>query len=102
MSNGASVYSPHSLTNIIPTTIIRNNCEIRHNNVSDELYWDSSFEVARRLMETHPAADLETVTLSMLQAWVLALPGFADDPDLVNDDLLAAIYQEWYEEVNPL
>ena len=53
-------------------------------------------------MAAHPSVDLETVTLAMIQAWVTALPEFADDPTLVNDDLLAAIYQEWYEEVNPL
>ena len=86
----------------MPPTIIQNNCEIHHNNVSDELYWDSSYEVACRLMEAHPAVDLEDVTLTMIQDWVLALPGFADDPALVNDDLLVAIYQEWYEEANPL
>jgi FeS assembly protein IscX len=34
----------------------------------------------------------------MIYDWVLALPDFVDDPQLVNDDLLQAIYQEWYEE----
>jgi FeS assembly protein IscX len=90
------------LTKDYPPTIIHNNCEIHHNNVSEELFWDSSYEVARRLMEAHPGVDLENVTLTMVQEWALALSGFADDPALVNDDLLTAIYQEWYEEVNPL
>ena len=70
--------------------------------MSEELYWDSSYAVARRLIAAHPGIALESVTLTMLQEWVLALPGFIDDPALVNDDLLTAIYQEWYEEVNPL
>jgi FeS assembly protein IscX len=70
--------------------------------VSGELYWDSTYELARRLMEAHPAVDFDDITLTMVQNWVLALPGFADDPALANDDLLAAIFQEWYEEVNPL
>ena len=70
--------------------------------MSEDLYWDASYALARRLMAAHPSVDLETVTLAMIQAWVTALPDFADDPTLVNDDLLAAIYQEWYEEVNPL
>ena len=52
-------------------------------------------------MASHPAVDLENVTLAMIQDWVLALPEFADEPALVNDELLAAIYREWYEEVNP-
>ena len=67
-----------------------------------ELYWDSSFAVARRLMEAHPEADLENLTLQTLHDWVIALPEFADDPQLANDDLLNAILREWYEEVNPL
>ena len=71
-------------------------------DVSDPLYWDASFALAHRLIEEHPAVDLESVTLTMVQDWVLALPEFADDRALVNDDLLAAIYQEWFEEVNPL
>ena len=47
-------------------------------------------------------ADLSQVTLNMLYNWVVALPDFQDDPLLANDDLLAAIHQEWYEETQPL
>ena len=64
----------------------------------EELYWDSSYAIARRLIAAHPGVDLSTVTLNMVYDWVLALPDFVDDPQLVNDDLLQAIYQEWYEE----
>lgn len=35
----------------------------------------------------------------MIFRWTLDLPGFEDDPELANDDILAAIFQEWYEEV---
>ena len=35
----------------------------------------------------------------MIFRWTLDLPGFVDDPELANDDILAAIFQEWYEEV---
>jgi FeS assembly protein IscX len=66
------------------------------------LYWDASFAVAQRLEGAHPGVDLSTVTLNMVYAWVLALPEFADDPQLVNDDLLEAIFQDWYEAKNPL
>mgnify|MGYP001610143273 CR=1 FL=1 len=38
----------------------------------------------------------------MIYTWALALPEFAAAPDLANDELLCAIYQEWYEENNPL
>jgi FeS assembly protein IscX len=27
------------------------------------------------------------------------LPEFEDDPQLANDDILRAIYQDWYEEI---
>jgi FeS assembly protein IscX len=31
---------------------------------------------------------------------IVTLPGFADDPALVNDGILNEILREWYEEVN--
>ena len=68
----------------------------------EELYWDSSYAIARRLIAAHPDVELSTVTLNMIYNWVIALPGFVDDPQLVNDDLLQAIYLEWYEETYPL
>ncbi|MBM2851171.1 MAG: Fe-S assembly protein IscX, partial [Anaerolineales bacterium] len=54
------------------------------------------------LIAAHPDVELSTVTLNMIYNWVIALPDFVDDPQLVNDDLLQAIYQEWYEETYPL
>jgi len=33
----------------------------------------------------------------MVYNWVISLPDFKDEPELANDDLLEAIYQEWYE-----
>jgi FeS assembly protein IscX len=70
--------------------------------MDEELYWDSSYAVARRLRREHPQVDLADVTLKMIYNWVVALPDFRDDPQLVNDELLTAIYQEWYEETHPL
>jgi FeS assembly protein IscX len=54
------------------------------------------------LIAAHPDVDLSAVTLNMIYNWVIALPDFVDDPQLVNDDLLQAICQEWYEETHPL
>lgn len=68
---------------------------------AEALYWDSPYAVARRLMEVHPDADLNAVTLRMIYNWVIALPEFQDDPQLANDELLTAIFQEWLEERNP-
>jgi FeS assembly protein IscX len=70
--------------------------------MADDLYWDSAYALARRLMERYPQARLDCVTLNMIYNWVVALPEFKDDPQLANDELLQAIYQEWYEEINPL
>ena len=61
--------------------------------------WEDSFAIARELSKSHPDIDLEDVSLMMIYQWTLKLPGFEDDPELANDSILAAIYQEWYEEV---
>lgn len=66
------------------------------------LIWDDSYAIALALIELHPHVDLDEVSLMMIYRWTIALPDFADDPELANDAILAAIYQEWYEEVNPL
>ncbi len=68
----------------------------------EELFWDGAYAIARRLIAERPGVDLSQVTLNMLYNWVLALPEFKDDPALANDELLNAIYQEWYEETHPL
>ena len=68
----------------------------------EELYWDGAYAIARRLQALRPGADLSQVTLNMIYNWTVNLPEFKDDPHLANDELLAAIYQEWYEETHPV
>jgi FeS assembly protein IscX len=68
----------------------------------EELYWDGPYAIAQRLRAAQPNADLSEITLNMIYNWTIALPEFKDDPQLANDDLLSAIYQEWYEETHPL
>ena len=70
--------------------------------IPEDLYWDGAFAIARQLQAAQPQIDLSQVTLNMIYNWVIALPDFRDDPELANDDLLAAIFQEWYEETHPL
>ena len=70
--------------------------------MDEDLFWDSTYGLARRLMRLHPDVDLDCVTLNMIYNWVVALPEFKDEPQLVNDEFLQAIYQEWYEERNPV
>jgi FeS assembly protein IscX len=62
------------------------------------LYWEASYEIVLRLMEVHPDADLDALGLHQLYEWIIALPGFADEPNLANDQILTEIMREWYEE----
>jgi FeS assembly protein IscX len=68
----------------------------------DAFTWEDSFAIARRLRWLHPDLVLEQVSLGMILRWTMELPGFADDPALANEGILNAIYQEWYEEANPV
>ena len=68
--------------------------------MNEELYWDSSYAIARRLMIVHPDVEWVNVTLNMIYNWVVALPEFQDDPRLANDELLTAIFRDWYEETH--
>lgn len=62
------------------------------------LYWEASYEIVLGLLEHHPDADLDRLGLGQLFEWIIALPGFADDPALAHDSLLSGILREWYEE----
>ena len=66
----------------------------------NRLYWESSYAIVLALMETYPGVDLNSVGLMQLRDWIVALPNFADDPDLANDAILTGILREWYEEAN--
>lgn len=69
-------------------------------DVPEPLYWDASYAIVLNLIALHPDADLETIGLQQLFEWIIALPGFADDPDLAHDGLLTEILREWYEEID--
>jgi FeS assembly protein IscX len=62
------------------------------------LNWESTFAVALALKSKHPQVNLESVSLGDILRWTLALENFQDDPALVNDEILSAIYQDWFEE----
>jgi FeS assembly protein IscX len=68
----------------------------------DPLYWDDSYAIARALIARFPDVNLAEVSLEMVYRWTINLPGFEDEIGLANDKILAAIYQEWFEEVNPV
>ncbi len=68
---------------------------------TDPLTWDDIYPIARTLNEQHPGLELANVSYQMIFQWTIELPAFFDDPNLWNESILAAIYQEWFEEVNP-
>ncbi len=70
--------------------------------MTEPLTWDDSYAIARALHRLHPNVNLEEVSLNMIYRWTVALDDFVDDPVLANDAILSAIYQEWFEEANPL
>jgi FeS assembly protein IscX len=66
------------------------------------LTWDDSYPLALQLKNLNPNICLADVSLEMIYHWIIAMPDFVDDPGLANDEILSAIYQEWFEEANPL
>ena len=62
------------------------------------LTWESTFGIALELKRQHKDVNIEEVTLQQIYNWTLQLLEFEDDPSLANDDILYAIYQDWFEE----
>ncbi len=60
--------------------------------------WEATYAIAMELHRTHKDVNIEEVTLKKIYEWTLELSEFEDDPALANDDILYAIYQDWYEE----
>lgn len=67
--------------------------------MAESLNWESSYAIAIALKTRYPGVQMEKVSLRMILEWTLALPEFQDDPALANDDILLAIYQDWFEEI---
>ena len=62
------------------------------------LTWESTYAIAMELRRLHKDVSIEDVSLGQIYDWTLQLSEFEDDPALVNDDILYAIYQDWFEE----
>lgn len=67
-----------------------------------KLSWEDTVEIVQLLRTQYPDVNLEDVSLGLIYHWTINLPEFDDEPELVNDDILLAIFQEWFEEVNNL
>ena len=76
--------------------------DLTDEDTSIPLFWEDTYAIVLALIQEHPDVDLENVSLGMVFTWTVELPGFEDDRELANEGILAAIYQEWYEEVNPI
>jgi len=60
--------------------------------------WTDTREIAIALADTHPDVDPGTIRFTDLHKWVMALPGFADDPNRSGEKILEAIQMAWIEE----
>lgn len=64
------------------------------------LYWEPTYEIVVRLMETYPSANLNDMGLYQLLEMIVALPEFGDDPAIASEELLREILREWFEETD--
>jgi FeS assembly protein IscX len=62
--------------------------------------WTDSRDIAIALAEAHPDVDPQTIRFTDLYKWVLALPGFSDDPKHSGEKILEAIQMVWIEEAD--
>lgn len=78
------------------------NPDLEDDQAPPALFWEDTYAIVLALIQAHPNIDLEGVSLGMIYSWTVELPGFEDDRELANEEILESIYQEWYEEVNPI
>jgi FeS assembly protein IscX len=60
--------------------------------------WTDVREIGIALAERHPDVDPLQVRFTDLHRWVRELPGFDDDPERSNEQLLEAIQMTWLDE----
>ncbi len=60
--------------------------------------WTDTNDIAIELAEAHPETDPLKINFVELRDWVLALPGFDDDPQHCGEKILEAIQQAWIDE----
>ena len=63
------------------------------------LGWRDAEDIGIALAEAHPGVDPLTVRFTDLHRYVMALPGFGDDPKASNEKILEAIQMAWLDEV---
>ena len=61
--------------------------------------WTDVQEIAIQLTDAYPDADPAKVNFVDLMNWVMALPGFDDDPKRCGERILEGIQQAWIDEL---
>ena len=61
--------------------------------------WTDINDIAIELSDAHPDQDPLKINFVDLRNWVMALPGFNDDPNRCGEKILEAIQQAWIDEV---
>ena len=64
------------------------------------MHWTDVIDIAIELSETHSEVDPLTINFVDLRNWILALPGFDDDPERCGEKVLEAIQAAWIEELD--
>lgn len=62
--------------------------------------WTDVQDIAIALSEAKPDVDPTQVRFTELRDWVLALPGFDDDPNRSGERIFEAIQQAWIDEAD--
>ena len=62
--------------------------------------WTDTLDIAIALADARPDVDPSTVRFTDLMQWVLALPGFDDDPKRCGEKILEAIQAAWIDEAD--
>ena len=62
--------------------------------------WTDTRDIAIALIDAHPGVDPLKLRFTDLHAWVLALPGFDDDPNRAGEKALEAIQMMWIDEAD--
>ena len=62
--------------------------------------WTDTLDIALALIDQHPDVDPQYIRFTDLHAWVMALPGFSDDPNKSNEKILEAIQMTWIDELD--
>jgi FeS assembly protein IscX len=62
--------------------------------------WTDTQDIAIALTEAHSDVDPNQVRFTDLYTWVMALPGFDDDPKRCGEKILEAIQMAWIDEAD--